>query len=126
MRVMTGSVAIIGLGSRGLGVLERIAALAGPDEITIEVIDPSCTGAGVHDVSQPDYLLLNTTCGQVSMYPDQVSVGAETAAKGPSLYEWAASRGLRLAADGFTVGAAGRELRPTDFLPRRLLGEYLG
>jgi uncharacterized NAD(P)/FAD-binding protein YdhS len=126
MRVMTGSVAIIGLGSRGLGVLERIAALAGPDEITIEVIDPSCTGAGVHDVSQPDYLLLNTTCGQVSMYPDQLSVGAETAAKGPSLYEWAASRGLRLAADGFTVGAAGRELRPTDFLPRRLLGEYLG
>ncbi len=122
---MTISVVIIGLGSRGLGVLERIVALAGPEDVVIEVIDPACTGAGVHDVSQPDYLLLNTTCDQVSMFPDQLSVGSRSAGRGPSLYEWAASRGLRMAADGFTVGAAGRELRPTDFLPRRLLGEYL-
>src|SRR5207248_516820 len=41
------------------------------------------------------------------------------------LYQWARDRGLRLGADGFTVGPRGRELRPTDFLPRRLLGEYL-
>jgi uncharacterized NAD(P)/FAD-binding protein YdhS len=125
VRAVTRSVAIIGLGSRGLGVLERIAALAGDQEVAIEVIDPSCAGAGVHDARQPDYLLLNTTCGQISMFPDPLSVGAGTASKGPSLYEWAVSRGLRLAADGFTAGSAGRELRPTDFLPRRVLGEYL-
>jgi uncharacterized NAD(P)/FAD-binding protein YdhS len=123
---VTRSAAIIGLGSRGLGVLERIVALAGQEPITIEVIDPTGTGAGVHAVSQPDYLLLNTTCGQVSMFPDPLSVGADTAGQGPSLHEWAVSRGLRMAADGFTIGPAGRELRPTDFLPRRLLGEYLG
>jgi uncharacterized NAD(P)/FAD-binding protein YdhS len=122
---MTRSVAIIGLGSRGLGVLERITALAGPGEVTIEVIDPACTGAGVHDTAQPDYLMLNTTCGQVSMFPDPLSVGDGPAARGPSLHEWAVSRGLRLAPDGFTVGPEGRDLRPTDFLPRRLLGEYL-
>jgi uncharacterized NAD(P)/FAD-binding protein YdhS len=122
---MTRSVAIIGLGSRGLGVLERIAALAGPGEITVEVIDPACTGAGVHDTAQPDYLMLNTTCGQVSMFPDPLSIGDGPAARGPSLHEWAAARGLRLAPDGFTVGPQGRDLRPTDFLPRRLLGEYL-
>ncbi len=122
---MTRSVAIIGLGSRGLGVLERIAALAGPGEVTVKVIDPACTGAGVHDTAQPDYLLLNTTCSQVSMFPDRLSVGSGPAARGPSLHEWAASRGLRLAPDGFTVGTEGRDLRPTDFLPRRLLGEYL-
>jgi uncharacterized NAD(P)/FAD-binding protein YdhS len=122
---MTRSVAIIGLGSRGLGVLERIAALAGPGEVTVEVIDPACTGAGVHDTAQPDYLLLNTTCGQVSMFPDPLSVGDGPIARGPSLHEWAVSRGLRLAPDGFTVGTEGRDLRPSDFLPRRLLGEYL-
>jgi uncharacterized NAD(P)/FAD-binding protein YdhS len=125
---MTRSAAIIGLGSRGLGVLERIVALAGTKEagqIIIHAVDPSCTGAGVHDVGQPDYLLLNTTCGQVSMFPGQLSVGAATAASGPNLHEWARSRGLRLAADGYTVGSAGRQLEATDFLPRRLLGEYL-
>jgi uncharacterized NAD(P)/FAD-binding protein YdhS len=124
---MTRTVAIIGFGSRGLGVLERIAALAGQDgiEITVEIIDPVGAGAGVHGAGQPDYLLLNTTCGQISMFPDQLSVGARTAGSGPSLYDWAVARGLRLAPDGFSVGPGGRELRPTDFLPRRVLGEYL-
>ena len=122
---MTRTVAIIGFGSRGLGVLERIAALAGDEQIAVEVIDPVGTGAGVHDTGQPDYLLLNTTCGQISMFPDQLSVGTATAAQGPTLYDWAVARGLRLAPDGFTVGPAGRDLRPTDFLPRRVLGEYL-
>ena len=73
---MTRTVAIIGLGSRGLGVLERIAALAGDEQVAVEVIDPSATGAGVHDPGQPDYLLLNTTCGQISMFPDRRSVGS--------------------------------------------------
>jgi uncharacterized NAD(P)/FAD-binding protein YdhS len=131
---MTRSVAIIGLGSRGLGVLERIVALARNEaagaagaagQVIIHAVDPACTGAGVHDVGQPDYLLLNTTCGQVSMFPGQLSVGAATAASGPNLHEWALSRGLRLAADGFSIGPAGRQLEATDFLPRRLLGEYL-
>jgi uncharacterized NAD(P)/FAD-binding protein YdhS len=125
------TVAIIGLGSRGLSVLERVVTLAkrsGPaaGRIRVELIDPRCDGAGVHATDQPDYLLLNTTCSQVSMFPDAATVGEATDAPGPSLYEWATARGLRLAADGFTVGAEGREILPTDFLPRRLLGEYLG
>src|SRR5579859_3990114 len=107
------SVAIVGLGSRGLSVLERIitlAAKAGPaaGQIRVEIIDPSCTGAGVHAPDQPDYLLLNTTCGQVSMFPDARSVGDDLPEPGPSLYEWVTSRGLRMAPDGFTVGTQGR------------------
>ena len=125
------SVAIIGLGSRGLSVLERIvtlARLAGPSggSVRVEVIDPDCTGSGVHDRDQPDYLLLNTTCSQVSMFPDSRTVGPETELTGPSLYAWVTGRGLRLAPDGYTVGDSGRPVRPTDFLPRRLLGDYLG
>jgi uncharacterized NAD(P)/FAD-binding protein YdhS len=124
------SVAIVGLGSRGLSVLERIitlAAKAGPaaGQVRVEIIDPDGSGAGVHGVRQPDYLLLNTTCGQVSMFPDERSVGDAAPAPGPALHEWVTSRGLRMAADGFSVGPHGREIRPEDFLPRRLLGEYL-
>jgi len=125
------SVAVIGLGSRGLSVLERIVTLAkraaaAAGRVRVEVIDPSCAGAGVHGTGQPDYLLLNTTCAQVSMFPDAGTVGDQVDQPGPSLYEWVTERGLRLGADGYTVGAQGRPIRPTDFLPRRVLGEYLG
>jgi uncharacterized NAD(P)/FAD-binding protein YdhS len=121
-------VAIIGLGSRGLSVLERVVTLAkrrGADPVTVHVIDPTCAGAGVHDPGQPDYLLLNTTCAQVSMFPDAATVGSDVDEAGPNLYEWVTARGLRMAADGFTVGPTGRAIRPTDFLPRRVLGDYL-
>lgn len=125
------TVAVIGLGSRGLSVVERIVTLAdqagaayGP--IQVELIDPRGDGAGIHTTDQPDYLLLNTTASQVSMFPDAATVGDAAGAPGPSLYEWVTARGLRIAPDGFTVGTEGRPVRPTDFLPRRVLGEYLG
>lgn len=125
------SVAVVGLGSRGLGVLERIVTLAkkaGPAavRVRVEVIDPACDGAGVHDTGQPDYLLLNTTAAHVSMFPDACTVGDEVDAPGPTLLDWARERGLRIAADGFTVGPVGRPILASDFLPRRVLGEYLG
>jgi biotin carboxylase len=121
------SVAIVGLGSRGLGVLERVITLAPQgSRVRVEVIDPRCDGAGVHHLDQPDYLLLNTTCAQVSLFPDRLSVGDTTGEPGPSLHDWVTARGLRIGQDGFTVSTTGREIRPTDFLPRRVLGEYLG
>lgn len=123
------SIAIIGFGSRGLGVLERLLFLAETADpelcLLIEVIDPAGSGAGLHDRQQPDYLLLNTICSQVSMFPDAGSVDTAIGLTGPSLYEWARERELRIADDGFTVGQQGRPIRPTDFLPRRLLGDYL-
>jgi uncharacterized NAD(P)/FAD-binding protein YdhS len=127
----TTSAAIIGLGSRGLSVLERIVTLAkraGPaaGSVLVEVIDPSCSGAGVHDPWSPDYLLLNTTCSQISMFPDRCTVGEDVDESGPTLYQWVTERGLRIGSDGFTVGPTGRPIHPTDYLPRRLLGEYLG
>ena len=125
------SVAVIGLGSRGLSVLERIVTLArragaqaGP--VRVEVIDPTCGGAGLHATHQPDYLLLNTICSHVSMFPDTLSVGEDTGDAGPSLFEWVSGLGLRLAPDGHTLGMQGRTVSPDDYLPRRILGEYLG
>jgi uncharacterized NAD(P)/FAD-binding protein YdhS len=124
------SVAIIGLGSRGLGVLERVVTLAGRGSaggpVRIEVVDPSCDGAGVHTTDQPDYLLLNTIAEQVSMFPDEHTVGSDVDAEGPTLYEWVTRRGLRVGEDGYSVSTTGRPIRRNDFLPRRVLGEYLG
>ncbi|MEO6703682.1 MAG: FAD/NAD(P)-binding protein [Jatrophihabitantaceae bacterium] len=119
------SVAVIGLGSRGLGVLERILTLAAGSNLRIELIDPDGSGAGVHDRNQPDYLLLNTICSQVTMFPDEHTVGVAASRPGPTLFQWAVERDLRIAADGFTVGPVGRSIQPTDFLPRRILGDYL-
>src|SRR3954453_8561145 len=115
------SVAIVGLGSRGLSVLERLFALAerSGQGLRIELIDPVGNGAGVHATDQPDYLLLNTICSQVSMFPDEHSVGDTVRGPGPSLHQWVLARDLRSAADGYSVGPVGRRIEPWDFLPRR-------
>jgi uncharacterized NAD(P)/FAD-binding protein YdhS len=125
-------VLIIGLGPCGLTVLERVLALAAQDRwrmpgrrLRVAVVDPHGSGHGVHPPSQPDYLLLNAPCSQVSMFPDRGSVPPETVRPGPSLYEWARARDLRVDGDGYTVGRRGRPVHPDDHLPRRLLGEYL-
>ncbi|GGX93766.1 FAD/NAD(P)-binding protein [Streptomyces hiroshimensis] len=121
---------IIGFGSRGLGVLERIVTLTsapswGERPFTVDVVDPLCDATGIHDPAQPDYLLLNTTCNQVSPFPEEATVGDTVGDRGPTLYEWVRERGLRLAEDGYTLGPVGREIREDDYLPRRILGEYL-
>jgi hypothetical protein len=122
------SICIIGAGFRGLGVLERIVAFAGRYEgarpIKVHLVDAS-HGPEQYDPGQPDYLLLNIVCSQVSMFPDVASVGNCPPTTGPSLYEWVRERGLLLGEDGFTVGQQGRPIEEGDFLPRRLLGEYL-
>ncbi|WKU46109.1 FAD/NAD(P)-binding protein [Streptomyces sp. VNUA116] len=123
-------VCIIGFGSRGLGVLERIVTLTAAPEwgarpFTVDVVDPRCDAIGIHDPAQPDYLLLNTTCSQVSPFPEEATVGDTVGDRGPNLYEWVRERGLRLAEDGYTLGPEGREIRADDYLPRRILGEYL-
>jgi uncharacterized NAD(P)/FAD-binding protein YdhS len=123
------SVAVIGVGSRGVGVLERIVSLSRLADralpLRVELIDPRCDGAGVHATDQPDYLLLNTTAGSVSLFPDHNTVGDAVSLTGPSLLEWVTGRGLRMGDDGYTVSRHGRPIRSADFLPRRVLGEYL-
>ncbi|MGW0278377.1 FAD/NAD(P)-binding protein [Streptomyces sp. NPDC003006] len=122
-------VCIVGLGSRGCSVLERIVTLAQNSTsfstVCVDIVDPASSGQGLHATDQPDYLLLNTLCGEISMFPGEESVGAETGKDGPGLYEWVTERGLRMGPDGRTVSTTGRAIAPDDFLPRRILGEYL-
>lgn len=110
------SIAIVGCGSRGLTVIERLCALAsrGTTPVDIHVYEPHTPGPGLHSVEQPEYLMLNTVASQISMFPDQAALDGGEGREGPDFYQWC----LR-------YKSADRVVRANEFLPRRWLGEYL-
>jgi len=106
-------IAVIGVGPRGLSVLERVvshARASGPP-IELLLIEPGELGVGIHSASQPDFLLLNTIASQLTIFSDEQMTPGKPVTPGPSLFDWCRSRNL--------------DVRFDDFLPRRLLGEYL-
>ncbi|MQA53079.1 FAD/NAD(P)-binding protein [Pseudomonas piscis] len=121
-------VAIIGMGPRGLTVLERMlenaSTLPTGVRLQVEMFDPRPLGEGAHDSLQPDHLLINTVSSQVTMFAPLSIAGAEQEL---SLVEWARQQGYR------RIGAlycrahadAGEPITDADHLPRSLLGEYL-
>ncbi len=123
------SIGIVGCGPWGLCVLERILSRARRIDVgglRIHIIEPGEPGMGVHFRGLPDYLLLNTKCSQVSMFVEDEFGDIPDPVTGPSLLEWAREQGYRMSRDGFGVSIGeGRELSPGDFVPRRLLGEYM-
>jgi len=62
--------AIVGLGSWGLCVLERTVSRArrSDTQIRLHVVEPGQLGGGVYAMEQPDFLVLNNACGQLSLY----------------------------------------------------------
>jgi uncharacterized NAD(P)/FAD-binding protein YdhS len=117
--------AIVGLGSWGLCVLERtvVRARQSSSAIRVHLVEPGQLGGGVYSLSQPDYLVLNNACGQLSLYASPNSDEHPPYAVG--LYEWAVVRGYRWVGYECRIGTEGAPIRPTDYLPRRLMGEYL-
>jgi uncharacterized NAD(P)/FAD-binding protein YdhS len=87
------SVAIVGMGPRGLGVLERVVAnqslLPVDTQLDLHLIDPKEPGVGVHLHDQPDHLLINTVAGQITMFSDNSVREAGPVRQGPSLAEYA-------------------------------------
>jgi hypothetical protein len=67
--------AVVGLGSWGLCVLERAVHRARQvaTPARVHIIEPAALGGGVYSAEQPDFLVLNNACGQLSLYaaPDQ-------------------------------------------------------
>lgn len=121
-------VAIIGMGAWGLAVMERLFAAArargdASPELLIHVIEPDEPGAGVYWVGQPEFLLMNTPCGQIALYPDEP--GSRPLPYQVGLLEWARSRGYSWHGDRCQEGAGGIPLSEGDFLPRRVAGRYL-
>ncbi|MGB7103124.1 MAG: FAD/NAD(P)-binding protein [Acidimicrobiales bacterium] len=117
--------AIVGLGSWGLCVLERTVSRARhiDTSLRVHIIEPGQLGGGVYSAAQPDYLILNNPCGQLSLYAAPDHNEDPTYAMG--LYEWALAQGYRRVGYEYKVGESGEAIAPTDYLPRRLMGEYL-
>ena len=71
-------IAIVGLGPWGVCALERVVTTARQElrpgvDVVVHVIEPGTPGSGVYDVNQPDYLLLNNPCGELSLFPFEIS-----------------------------------------------------
>ncbi len=117
--------AIVGLGSWGLCVLERTVSRARRTgaPIRLHVVEPGQLGGGVYAMEQPDYLVLNNACGQLSLYASPEGDDQPPYAVG--LHEWAVGRGYRWVGYECRIGTQGEPIQPTDYLPRRLMGEYL-
>jgi hypothetical protein len=117
--------AIVGLGSWGLCVTERTVSRARrtTTSIRLHIIEPGQLGGGVYATEQPDFLILNNPCGQLSMYasPDD----DDDPPYDVGLYEWAVNQGYRWVGYECRVGTSGTPIASTDYLPRRLMGEYL-
>lgn len=106
-------IAIVGVGPRGLSALERIishGALPGP-QVEVTLLEPGELGIGIHRLKQPDYLLLNTIASQLTIYSDDRMTPGAPVTVGPSFFDWCQ--------DHYSA------VRFDDFLPRRVLGEYL-
>ncbi|CAM3702990.1 FAD/NAD(P)-binding protein [Kibdelosporangium persicum] len=114
-------VAIVGMGPRGLSVLERLLVrlaerAAGP-AVSIWVFDPGEHGAGrIWRTDQPDWFLMNTPAGEVSMYSGDPDEGPPRAGAGPSLHEWLSAG--HAGPQWSTLGANG-------YAPRSCYGKYL-
>ncbi|NRR32962.1 FAD/NAD(P)-binding protein [Oxalobacteraceae bacterium] len=124
------SVTIIGMGPRGLSVLERLAALLQrlPLALDIRVIEPGDCGQGAHAASQPQHLLINTVASQVTLFPTPGTVRDAPVCATPSLTEWARQHGYRRVGQRYlrVMSNVGAVISDADYLPRCLLGEYLG
>jgi uncharacterized NAD(P)/FAD-binding protein YdhS len=126
------SITIIGMGPRGLSVLERLAAVAAARQLLLDIIliDPGECGAGVHAARQPQHLLINTLASQVTMFPAAGAVEHAPVCATPSLTTWARQEGYRRVGERYyRLGGGDRnggdDITDSDYLPRSLLGEYL-
>ncbi len=123
------SIAIVGLGPRGLNLLERLSALLLEQPLacalTIHLIDPNIPGQGAHGWTQPAHLLVNTVAGQITMFSDPSCLGAGPVVPGPNFLEWANQRGYRKVNGRFVLSTQGEPIEENDYLPRSFLGEYL-
>ena len=115
--------AIIGLGPWGLCVLERTISRArsGGVPIRLHLVEPGRVG-GVYATEQPDYLVLNNPCGQLSLF---TNIDDELPNYALTFFEWVSQTGYRRVGDQYVIGDGGEPIAPTDYLPRRLMGEYL-
>lgn len=118
-------VAIVGMGPRGLTVLERIVAHERRQKSTgldIYLFDPHDPGSGCHAPAQPEHLLVNTVSGQITQFPDETVKEAGPIMEGPSFYHWLQEQRRISQLDGSEETA---QILSNGYYSRRLFGRYL-
>jgi uncharacterized NAD(P)/FAD-binding protein YdhS len=117
-------IGIIGMGPRGLTLLERIVANerhrpSGPIEIVL--FEPNVPGAGCHDPAQAEFHLVNTVAGQLTLFADASVGDAGPVMEGPSFHQWLNEQN--------DIGAGnllrGERASPDGYYGRGLFGCYL-
>ncbi|MFD7658816.1 FAD/NAD(P)-binding protein [Actinosynnema sp. NPDC059797] len=111
-------VAIVGAGPRGLSVVERLLERLQREprngRTRIHLFEPGEPGAGrIWRTSQPEWFLMNTPAGEVSVFSAGPDGGPTRAGHGPSFAEWLEAHPRWSA------------LGPNDYGPRAVYGEYL-
>ncbi|MFD0372208.1 FAD/NAD(P)-binding protein [Streptomyces sp. NPDC059071] len=110
-------IAIVGMGPRGLSVLERLAARCAerPPARRVEVfaVDPYEAGAGrIWRTDQSPWFLMNTPAQEVTMFSGPADDGPHRPGAGPSLGEW-------------WVEHDPARAEPQGYAPRAVYGRYL-
>lgn len=125
-------VAVVGLGPRGLSVVERLCANADSllprgRGLVVHLVDPHVLDGGrVWRSTQNRLLLMNTVASQVTMFVDGTVDCAGPVVEGPSLYEWARSIALLGTPNvPSAVRAEAARLGPDDYPSRSFYGSYL-
>ncbi|WP_051941005.1 FAD/NAD(P)-binding protein [Stenoxybacter acetivorans] len=114
------TIGIVGMGPRGLNLLERIISAVNSElntKVNLLIFEPCLPGSGCHNIKQPDYLLANTIAGQITMFADRSVKNIENMIEGPTFYQWLCDKSLSIP-----------DLSPVDsdaYYSRQLLGEYL-
>jgi uncharacterized NAD(P)/FAD-binding protein YdhS len=123
------NIVIIGVGQRGLSILERFSAVVAhdpvPASLTVHLVDPAVPGQGIHESLQPDHLLINTIAGQCTLYTDKSVVGAGPIVEGRTFLDWARDKGYKKVKGKIVRADFGEQIDEHTYLSRAHLGEYL-
>jgi hypothetical protein len=113
---MTHSVAIVGLGPKGLYCLERLCAMQKEhplqEPLHVHVFDRAerFGASPIYDTSQPEHILVNVSVGELDAW--DVDDPPPVSGRGPDFVTWYAMQ-------------HGAELTGDEYLPRSVVGGYL-
>jgi len=114
-------IAIVGVGPRGLAVIERVLAhaiLANHLRLELFLFDPGTPGSGCHSVEQSSESLMNTLASQITQFPRYSEGDAVGRLEGEDFDTWA-SQSEQAPAHRMTSG------NQEHYFPRALFGVYL-
>ncbi|QFZ17791.1 FAD/NAD(P)-binding protein [Saccharothrix syringae] len=122
-------VCVVGLGPRGLSVVERLCANTDATDppLRLHLVDPHLeVGGRVWRTDQSPHLLMNTVASQVTLFLDDSVECAGPVVPGPGLHDWArAVAAGRITGPPDHVRAEAARLGPDTYPTRAFYGHYL-